>query len=87
MSEAHLPSITPIITLTKDEAISLILSSFAMEELALSQILSAEGEKPQDELEALPGVGAPIATISDLLNINGGIRETLEEMVRREEGN
>ena len=45
----------PITDITIDDSISQILSSVAMEELALSHILNAEGEKLQFFLRTLPG--------------------------------
>ncbi|AWX58432.1 MULTISPECIES: hypothetical protein [Brevibacillus] len=74
MSQANLPNITPTITLTRDDAIHLLLSSIAIEELGLGHIINAEGEKLQFILETLPGVTAPPATISDLLNINQSVQ-------------
>lgn len=47
MSQPSIPNITPIISLTKKETISLLLSSIAMSELAISHILNAEAEKIQ----------------------------------------
>jgi hypothetical protein len=44
LSQSNLPNITPTITLSREDAISLIISSIAMEELGLSHILNAEGE-------------------------------------------
>ena len=45
MSMANIPNVTPAITLTREDSINLLLVSIAMEELALSHILNAEGEK------------------------------------------
>ncbi|MEM5611349.1 hypothetical protein AAHB63_16715 [Bacillus thuringiensis] len=47
MSLPNLPDITPDISLTRQEVINLLLSSIAMEEIGLSHILNAEGEKLQ----------------------------------------
>lgn len=47
MSQPTIPNITPHISLTKKETISLLLSSIAMSELAFSHILNAEAEKMQ----------------------------------------
>ncbi|WP_242071583.1 hypothetical protein [Bacillus thuringiensis] len=51
MSLPNLPDITPDISVTRQEAINLLLSSIAMEEIGLSHILNAEGEKLQHFLK------------------------------------
>jgi hypothetical protein len=84
MSQANLPNITPTITLSRDDAISLLISSIAMEELGLSHIINAEGEKLQYILGTLPGVSAPDVTISDILNVNESVLATMRESVKKE---
>lgn len=64
--------------ITRDDAVNQILSSIALEELGLSHILNAEGEKLQYILGTLPGIDGPEATIDDLLNANESIRNLLE---------
>ncbi|CDN44743.1 MULTISPECIES: hypothetical protein [Paenibacillus] len=44
MSQPNIPDITPEISVTKKEALSLLLSSIAMEELALSNLINAEAD-------------------------------------------
>ncbi|MFM9282224.1 hypothetical protein [Paenibacillus jiagnxiensis] len=84
MSQANLPNITPTIDITREDAINLIIASIAMEELGLSHILNAEGEKLQYVLGTLPGVSAPAVTLSDLLAVNDSIRKTLKETTRKD---
>lgn len=84
MSQANLPNITPTITITRDDAINLLLSSIALEELGLSHIINAEGEKLQFVLGTLPGVTRPSATISDILNVNVSVQETLKTLTQKE---
>lgn len=84
MSQANIPNITPSISLTRDDAINLILTSIAMEELGLAHIINAEGEKIQYILGSLPGVSSPVATLSDVLNMNNSVRETLREIGKKE---
>ncbi|MDQ0416621.1 hypothetical protein J2Z48_000788 [Croceifilum oryzae] len=85
MSQANIPNISPNITITREDAINLLLSSIALEELGLSHIINAEGEKLQYVLGTLPGV-TPILqpTISDLLLINSSVRETIREVRKKE---
>jgi hypothetical protein len=84
MSQANLPNITPSITLTRDDAINLLLSSIALEELGLSHIINAEGEKLQFVLGTLPGVTGPPATITDILNVNASVQNTLKTITQKE---
>lgn len=64
--------------ITRDDAVNQILSSVAMEELGLSHIINAEGEKLQYILGTLPGITGPAATIEDLLNANESIQNLLQ---------
>ncbi|TVX88176.1 collagen-like protein [Paenibacillus agilis] len=84
MSQSNIPNITPVISVTRDDAITLLLSSIALEELGLSHILNAEGEKLQYVLGTLPGVTSPPATISDVLTINESVRDTIRELTKKE---
>lgn len=84
MSQANIPNITPNISVTRDEAVNLLLSSIAMEELGLGHIINAEGEKIQFALGTLPGVSSPNATISDILSVNQTVRNTLDDVIKQE---
>ncbi|SFX00503.1 hypothetical protein SAMN04487866_101158 [Thermoactinomyces sp. DSM 45891] len=53
MSQASIPSITPNIAITREDSINLLLISIALEEIGLSNILNAEGEKLQYVLGTL----------------------------------
>ncbi|MBP2111680.1 hypothetical protein [Paenibacillus silagei] len=84
MSQANLPNITPTISIARDDAVNLLLSSIAMEELGLSHIINAEGEKLQYILGTLPGVTAPEATIGDVLAMNESVRNMMRDIVKKE---
>lgn len=75
MSQASFPDNPDI---TRDDAVNQILSSIAMEELGLSHIINAEGEKLQYVLGTLPGITGPAATIEDLLDTNESIQNLLQ---------
>lgn len=66
--------------ITRDDAINQILSSIAGEELGLSHIINAEGEKLQYVLGTLEGISGPGATIQDLLDTNDSIKGLLENV-------
>ena len=68
-------------SLTRDAAVNQLLSSIAMEELALSHIMNAEGEKIQYVLGTLTGqTVSTTATLQDLLDIDASVRTTLESV-------
>ncbi|WP_143826231.1 hypothetical protein [Scatolibacter rhodanostii] len=75
MSQPSFPANPDI---TRDDAVNQILSSVAMEELGLSHIINAEGEKLQYILGTLSGVTGPSATIEDVLNANASIQNLLQ---------
>lgn len=81
MSNPNLPQLTPRISLTRDDAVNMLLSSIAMEELALAHILNAEGEKIQYVLGTSTAAAAPgnDMTVEDLLATNNSVEQTLNE--------
>ncbi|MFB5269066.1 hypothetical protein ACE41H_20080 [Paenibacillus enshidis] len=85
LSQANIPNITPTITVTREDAITLLIVSIAMEELGLSHILNAEGEKLQYVLGTLSGtIPPPNVTLDVLLAINDSIRKTIKETTKKD---
>ncbi len=82
MSLPSFPTVDPPID--REDAVNQILSSIAMEELGLSHILNAEGEKLQYILGTLPGLSGPPATVSDVLAANESVRSMLETAVQNQ---
>jgi len=76
MSLPEFPTISP--PLSREAAINQIISSIAMEELGLSHIINAEGEKLQYILGTIPGLTGPSATIEDVLKVNESVRSVLQ---------
>lgn len=68
---------TPDPQLTREQALTMILSSIAIEELALSHIINAEGEKLQHVLK-LSKQGQ--ATVQEVLAVNKSVSDTLEKV-------
>jgi len=65
--------------LTREGAINLILSSIAMEEVGLSHIINAEGEKLQYLLGTLSGTSGPGPTVDQILQANDSVTNLLEK--------
>ena len=82
MSMPSFPNIDPPIQ--REDAVNQILSSIAMEELGLSHILNAEGEKLQYILGTIPGLSGPPATVSEVLAANESVRGLLETAVQNQ---
>jgi hypothetical protein len=84
LSQANIPNITPTITITLGQTVTLLLASIALEELALAHIVNAEAEKIQLVVGTLePGI-SPAATIRDLLAIDESVRKTLQDVIKKE---
>lgn len=81
MSLPNYPVIDP--PLTRDGSVNEIISSIAAEELSLSHILNAEGEKLQFVLGTLPGLSGG-ADIDDVLDVNKSVRQTLDEITQQQ---
>lgn len=72
----NIPNITPIIDLDRCEVINLLLSSIALEEIGLSHILNAEGEKLQAFLNL------NLNCSDDFHKINHSINKTLRSIIK-----
>ncbi|MCI9114081.1 MAG: hypothetical protein HFF96_07465 [Oscillibacter sp.] len=75
--------------LTREEALTMIIASIAMEELALSHILNAEGEKLQYILGTLPGTSSCTCTCTctctcpqDVLAVNKSVTALVEAVTQ-----
>lgn len=78
-----MPSFPPCgADMTKDEALTMIIASIAMEELALSHIVNAEGEKLQYVLGTLPGSCKPCASTQEILAVNQSAAALLDTVMQ-----
>lgn len=78
-----MPSFPPCgADMTKDEALTMIIASIAMEELALSHIVNAEGEKLQYILGTLPGSRKPCASTQEILAVNQSAAALLDTVMQ-----
>ncbi|MCM3663101.1 hypothetical protein M3204_01710 [Mesobacillus subterraneus] len=88
MSFPNVPNITPLISVTTEQTIPLLLSSIALEELALAHIMNAEAEKLQMVLGTLDDTGVtfspPEISVGDLLEVNASVRNTLRNVIKKE---
>lgn len=69
--------------MTREEALTMIIASIAMEELALSHILNAEGEKLQYILGTLPG-SSPCACPQEVLAVNKSVVSLVEAVTQNQ---
>lgn len=78
-----MPSFPPCgANMTKDEALTMIIASIAMEELALSHIVNAEGEKLQYILGTLPGGNKTCASTQEVLEVNQSVNKLLDTVMQ-----
>ncbi|WP_272514441.1 hypothetical protein [Bacillus cereus] len=85
MSQANIPNITPTISITAGQSISLLLASIALEELALAHIINSEAEKIQFVLGTLNSdITPPPVTLSSLLTVNHSVQQTLQSAIKQE---
>ncbi|WP_047980762.1 hypothetical protein [Ornithinibacillus contaminans] len=84
MSQPSIPNITPNITLTRDDVVNLMLASIALEEIGLSHIINAEGEKIQYVLGTLTNNPGQHASLKEILAINESTQSMLETIFKKE---
>ena len=90
MSLPKIPDMNPNVTVDRTDAINLLLFSIGMEEIGLSHIINAEGEKIQYMLGTLTDAdGNPIpppanVTVADVLEVNDKVSATLKDVLRNQ---
>ena len=84
MSMPNIPNVAPLISLTKDNAIDLLLASIAFEELGLAHVINAEAEKIQSVLGTLKGLHPKVVPLEDLLRIDEAVEDVLERVIAKE---
>ena len=81
MSLPSFPQIDP--SLTREGSLNEIISSIAAEELSLSHILNAEGEKMQYVLGTLPGL-EEAAALEEVMQVNQSVQQTLSNVMEQQ---
>lgn len=79
MSQPNIPNITPIINISREDAINMLIASIAMEEMGLAHIINAEGEKIQYVLSSEIN---RCASINDIKEINQGVDKIIRDATR-----
>ena len=80
MSLPTFPQMDP--PLTREGSLNEIIASIAAEELSLSHILNAEGEKLQYVLGTLPGLETA-AALDEVMEVNQSVQETLSDVMEQ----
>ncbi len=78
------PTFPPKPEITRDDALNMILTSIAMEELGLSHIINAEGEKLQYILGTLPCSDGMDVTVEQLLEVNKSITQLMDSIMQNQ---
>lgn len=81
MSLPNIPQIPQIPFIPTNAAVSLILVSIALEEIGLSHIINAEGEKIQSAVCAL---NSGKASICDVLAVDKSVSDLLRNVIKKE---
>ncbi|MGG1399789.1 hypothetical protein ABE288_18520 [Bacillus salipaludis] len=88
MSNPNISNITPRISLSVGQTVPLLLSSIALEELALAHLLNAEAEKIQFVLGTLTPsrtrFAQEVVSLSNLLTLDSSVQRTLRDVIKKE---
>lgn len=83
MSMPNIPDLEPVVSLTRDDAVNIILSSIGMEELSLSHIVNAEAEKIQYVLGTLE-TATEAGTLEDVMMVNKSSEKMLRDVIKNQ---
>lgn len=80
MSIPNFPVISPDIT--RDKALNMILASIALEEVGLSHIINAEGEKIQYVINELQNKTGNCASVEEILSVNKSVESLVNVLMQ-----
>ena len=80
MSQPSFPILDP--PLSREDALNQIIASIALEELGLSHIINAEGEKIQFVVGTLPGLEDGPPTLAEVMEVNESVNDVLAAATR-----
>ena len=83
MSMPNIPDLNPDVSIDRDDALNVILSSIGMEELSMSHIVNAEAEKIQFALGTLEGTAAPLS-IEEIMEVNNSANKMLRDVIKNQ---
>ncbi|WP_018749816.1 hypothetical protein [Paenibacillus sanguinis] len=86
MSQPGMPNITPVISVDVDQTIVMLLSSIAMEEMALAHLVNSGAEQVQYVLGTLEnGLDLPAApTVEQLMTLQRSMSSTMQGVILKE---
>lgn len=84
MSLPKIPDLDPKITIKREDAVNILIASIGLEEIALSHILNAEGEKIQYVLGTLDGAPPLEVSMCDIYKVNESVNKTLKNAIATE---
>lgn len=84
MSMPNIPDIKPDISVSRQEAINVILSSIGMEELSLAHMLNAEAEKVQYALGTLESCRSQPQPIHTIIEVNKTSGKVLKDIIKNQ---
>lgn len=80
----NIPNLNPQISVNRDDAVNIILSSIGMEELSLAHILNAEAEKIQFALGTLETAGGQASSMTDILETNKLASKMVRNVIKKQ---
>jgi uncharacterized repeat protein (TIGR01451 family) len=87
MSLPIIPNMTPLMSITTEQTIPLLLATIALEELALAHIINAKAEELQFVLGTLDTettLSPPVVTLADLFAVDSSVQRTLRDVIKKE---
>lgn len=83
MSMPSIPNLNPQISINRNDAVNMILSSIGMEEMSLAHIVNAEAEKIQFALGTLETADGA-ASLSDIMAVNSSAKRMLRDVIKNQ---